>query len=78
MMINKIDEVLAEGDENKIKGLDEKLEGRKMPNSNQKGMLRNMNYGYNMYAGTVPEVEVQRRRAKNKRARKARRVRRNH
>lgn len=58
----------------KIGGLKERLEKVEQRDSNKFGMLQEMNFGYNMYAGTADPEKVRRRRAKNKVGRKQRRI----
>jgi hypothetical protein len=77
-MIEHIDKVLKEEGydpkrQEKLKGLTDKLDDMSMPDTNKKGMLRELNFGYNQYAGTVDPETVRKRRAKNKRSKQVRR-----
>jgi hypothetical protein len=58
----------------RIGGLKEKIADKEVPNATQVGYLRQLNIGYNQYAGTVAYEEIRIRRARNKAARKARRI----
>jgi hypothetical protein len=58
----------------RIGGLKEKLADKEVPSATRIGYLRQLNIGYNQYAGTVAYEEIRIRRARNKAARKARRI----